>query len=341
MASSQPPSPENKSLSLDEWIAIALAFSVIGSILFLSIAKNGKQLKITNLPSSPTSPQPFPIPEKLPESKLSNAIVSQTLPTLTISPFLYPSRTQPPKSTLILPSSNISSVPFQASLNPQPNPAKTAKISAKSSPKPQANPTKTAPIKFSDIPDKYWAQPFIEELAERKIVAGFNDGNFLPEKLVTRAELAVIIQSIATQPKTPQKPVNFKDVKANTWAVPAINKSVQAGFMKGYPENVFRPDSFVTKAQVLATLASGLKLKPPAKPTKILEIYQDSQRVPSWALKQVAAATEAELVVNYPKRDFLNPNQPATRADVAAMVYQALVKLEKAKPLSSDYIVRP
>jgi hypothetical protein len=40
----------------------------------------------------------------------------------------------------------------------------------------------------------------------------------------------------------------------------------------------------------------------------------------------VAAATLNQLVVNYPNTALLNPNQVATRADVAAFIYQALVK---------------
>jgi hypothetical protein len=342
MASPLPPSPDNKGITLDEWIAVALSFSVIGAILFWSIGKNSHQIKNANFLDSPTSPASSLTPEKLAELKPTTPRVSQTLPipTVNISPFFYNPQPDYHRLPLILPTSSIPSVTAQEGLKPQTNSAKIAKSIAKSSPKSKSNLTQTVPLKFSDVPEKYWAKPFIDNLAERKIVAGFKNGKFQPEKPVTRAELAAIIAGIATQPKLGQKSLNLRDVKANIWAVPAINKSVQSGFMKVYPENSFRPDQFVTKAQVLAALASGFNFKTPAKSTKTLEIYQDSKRIPTWALTQVAAATEANIVVNYPKREFLNPNQPATRANVVAMVYQTLVKLEKAKPLSSDYIVR-
>lgn len=339
MASPQPPSPENKPISLDEWIAVALAFSVIGAILCWSIAKNSQQIKIANLSSLFTSSPSSSTPKKLPESKPTAPIIIQPLPTANISPFLYSHQPEQHKLPLAFPATKITSNVSEPTIKPQKTPAKIAKVPAKSSPKAKLNSPPTVPIKFSDVSDKYWAKPFIEDLAKREIIAGFKNGTFQPDKPVTRAELASIIEAIAGQAKVTQKPINFKDVKANNWHFSAINKSVQSGFLKGYPSRTFRPDQSMTKVQVLSALASGFNLKSPAKLTKTLELYQDRQKIPNWAVKQVAAATEANLVVNYPKRDLLNPNQPATRAEVAAIVYQTLVKFEKAKPLSSDYIV--
>jgi hypothetical protein len=43
--------------------------------------------------------------------------------------------------------------------------------------------------------------------------------------------------------------------------------------------------------------------------------------------------------VNYPTPTQLNPNQNATRADVAAFVYQALVNAGRVPPISSPYLV--
>ncbi|HLO50067.1 MAG TPA: S-layer homology domain-containing protein [Kamptonema sp.] len=349
MASPQPPSPENNPLGFDECIAIAVAFSAIAAIFFWSVAKNGNQINIVNAPSPPTSPQLSPTPEKLNVSKPIPPNLAQPSPTVTISPSASPAQTQTRTIPFFSSGSNIASqpatipsVPLPATRKPQPNPTKIAVIPAKVNSAAQPASTKVTPIKFSDVPDRYWARIFIERLAERKIITGFSDGKFQPEQPVTRAELAAIIEGIATNQKVAaQKSVNFKDVKSQNWAASAIAKSVGTGYLKGYPGNAFRPDQLVPRVQVLAALASGLNLKPPTKSAQVLEIYKDSKQVPSWATERVAAATQANLVVNYPKRELLNPNQPATRADVAAMVYQALVKLDKAKPLNSDYIVQP
>ena len=51
---------------------------------------------------------------------------------------------------------------------------------------------------------------------------------------------------------------------------------------------------------------------------------------------EVAAATQANLVVNYPNVRQLNPQQPLTRAEAAAHLYQALVRLGQVQPLASN-----
>jgi hypothetical protein len=70
-----------------------------------------------------------------------------------------------------------------------------------------------------------------------------------------------------------------------------------------------------------------------------LNIYSDAAAIPNYAKNSIAAATENRLVVNYPTINTLKPNQPATRAEVAALIYQALVRSGKAQPITSPYIV--
>jgi hypothetical protein len=44
-------------------------------------------------------------------------------------------------------------------------------------------------------------------------------------------------------------------------------------------------------------------------------------------------------VVNYPQIKQFKPNQDATRAEVAAMIYQSLVDANKMAAIDSPYIV--
>ena len=70
-----------------------------------------------------------------------------------------------------------------------------------------------------------------------------------------------------------------------------------------------------------------------------LEYYQDANQIPNYAQSSIAAATEQQLVVNYPDLTRLNPDQPATRAEVAAFIYQALYSQGQASVIPSPYIV--
>jgi len=65
----------------------------------------------------------------------------------------------------------------------------------------------------------------------------------------------------------------------------------------------------------------------------VSDYYQDTAAIPQYAVDDVAATTAAGIVVNYPDQLVLNPTQPATRGEVAALIYQALVSQGKAAPI--------
>lgn len=191
---------------------------------------------------------------------------------------------------------------------------------------------------FNDVPPNYWAQPFIQELASRDILKGFPDGGFRPNDPVTRAQFAAIL-SKATNKAPVRGEVSFVDVSSNYWAATAIQKSYTTGFLSGYPGNVFEPSQNIPRVQILVSLANGLNYSASQAPETILQAYSDSSSIPNYARNSVAAATENRLVVNYPNVLFLNPNQTATRAEVAAFIYQALVKSGQVNAIASPYIV--
>jgi len=167
-----------------------------------------------------------------------------------------------------------------------------------------AAPSTTA--SFSDIND-YWAQPFIQALAKNNIISGYPDGTFRPNEPVDRAEFAAMIQKAFDQNQVRQATA-FTDVPPDYWAVSAIEEAFETGFMVGLPGNLFLPNVEISKTQALVALASGLTLSPPSEPSKVLETYYtDAEQLPDYAINGVAAATDANIVVNYPNAKVLNP----------------------------------
>lgn len=196
------------------------------------------------------------------------------------------------------------------------------------------------PPRFSDI-QNHWARLFIEGLATQGIISGFPDGTFRPNQGMNRAEFAAVLQKAFQQPK--KRPyVPFVDVPAKNWAAPAIQKAYETGFLSGYPGNRFLPEASITRMEVLVSLVTGLEITSNAVATiktALPELYQDAAQIPTYALEKIAAATDAEIVVNQSNLKLLKPMEVANRADVAAFIYQALVYLEKAPPIDSANIV--
>lgn len=332
MSSSQPPSGERNPLGLDELIAILVAFGTIGAIFFWVTGKNPDRLNARNwqfpavfsqptvtpaipgilTPASPNSDLRSPATTPVPSER-------EVAPVAPLGPIL---RQNPPVGAIVVPPKPIA--------RSTPGPATT---------KPKAGKAKVGPVKFSDVPDKYWARPFILALVDRKIFSDLTDSKFRPEESMTRAEVARLIQRMSDQEPI-RKPIDFKDVKDNSPVAPAIDHTVTTGYLKGYPNNEFRPDKNIPRVEVITALASGLNLKRSARASKTLQLYTDRTKVPKWAVDKVAAATEAGIVVNHPKRTLLQPNRTATRAEVAAMIYQAMAKKGQVPAKTSEYVVK-
>ncbi|MDZ7970149.1 MAG: S-layer homology domain-containing protein [Nostoc sp. DedSLP03] len=191
---------------------------------------------------------------------------------------------------------------------------------------------------FSDVSSNYWAAQFIQQLSQRGVIAGFPDGSFRPEEPVTRAQFAAMVNK-AFQ-KAQQRPaINFADVPSNYWASSAIQQAYTIGFLSGYPGNRFEPNQAIPREQVLVSLANGLEYTPSGNTESTLQYFNDASNIASYARSPIAAATERKIVVNYPNVNFLNPTATATRAQVAAFIYQALVSSNQASAINSPYVV--
>ena len=195
-----------------------------------------------------------------------------------------------------------------------------------------------AQTSFNDVPTNYWAQTFIQELASRDIIKGFPDGGFRPNDPVTRAQFAAMLNKSMNKASI-RNGVTFVDVDPNYWAASAIQKAYTTGFMAGYPGNIFEPTQNIPRVQILVSLANGLNYTANQAPETLLQTYADAGSIPNYARNSVAAATENRMVVNYPNVQFLNPNQSATRAEVAAFIYQGLVRSGQVTAIASPYIV--
>ncbi|MEQ9358177.1 S-layer homology domain-containing protein [Coleofasciculus chthonoplastes] len=191
------------------------------------------------------------------------------------------------------------------------------------------------PDSFSDI-QNHWAKPFIQGLLDKELISGFKDGTFKPDEKMTRAQYTALLVK-AFNPSTKRDGINFTDVADDFWAKDVIQQAYRGEFLSGFPNNIFKPNDNVQRAQVIVSLVNGLGLS--ASDGTVFNTYSDRDAIPDYAKDEVNTATKKEIVVSYPKTEQLNPTKDATRAEVAAMVYQALVDANQVSEVNSDYIV--
>jgi hypothetical protein len=194
---------------------------------------------------------------------------------------------------------------------------------------------------FTDLDAGHWAWPLLSDLAQRELLAGFPDGSFRPADPMTRAEFAAQVARLFDFPQDrsqTQGAVVYRDVTPNHWAYSSVHKAVQMGFLNGYPDGEFLPDETISRIHVVVALANGLTLKSSRAAANVLAPYADHTQVPPWAIRQLVAATETGLVVNYPALDTLAPNRPASRAEVAAMLHRAMVYTGTLQDVPFPYV---
>ena len=197
-----------------------------------------------------------------------------------------------------------------------------------------AQPATTQTTQFSDVPTNYWAYDSIQKLANSQVISGFPDGKFRPEEPVTRAQFAAVLSQAFLRAKA-RSSTPFADVRPNYWAADAINAARSSGFMAGYPDNRFRPDAPIRRVDAWVALAKGLKYADASENT--LNRYSDAGKIPEYAAAAVRSLAQAEILVPDSKDTTkLSPLKSATRADLAAFVYQAMMTTSdwQNKPVS-------
>ncbi len=239
------------------------------------------------------------------------------------------------------PSPNPEPVPIPVP-EPEPNPTPQPTPTPVPIPVPEPNPTPAptpsplpTPRALRDI-FGHWAEKFIQELIRTDIVKGYPDLTFRPDVTMTRAQYAALIVK-AFNPPAKREGIQFKDVKENFWAYGVIQQAYEGGFLSGFPDRTFHPNQNIQRVQVIVSLINGLKLIGGTENN--LNYFDDRGNIPQYAKEEVAAAIQKQLIVNYPNLKQLNPTRDATRAEVAVMVYQALVNDARVGAIDFPYIV--
>jgi len=123
-------------------------------------------------------------------------------------------------------------------------------------------------------------------------------------------------------------PPTFPDI-SNHWAQDSIIKLAGQGIVTGYPDGAFRPDSPVTRAELVTILVKAKKYKVLDLPSS----FSDTQG--HWASNFIETAVVNGLTMGYPDGTF-HPDQPITRAEETAMMIRML-GLDEVKPETPSF----
>ncbi|HEY8463479.1 MAG TPA: S-layer homology domain-containing protein [Bacillota bacterium] len=191
----------------------------------------------------------------------------------------------------------------------------------------QANP------EISDI-QNHWAEKPIRTLVAKGAIHGYPDGTFKPDQPITRAEFAKIIAKTFGYRASAKS--SATDI-AGHWAADYIGATSEQKVMNNYSDGTFRPESRLTRGQMVTMLSRVLHLGTAQEqyneewPTSFSDVPPNHS---SYRYVEIAQKLGI-LPTNYQNQFY--PDQAATRAEAAWSV-QALsqISVTKGKITSVD-----
>ncbi|MDF2924960.1 MAG: S-layer protein [Paenibacillaceae bacterium] len=186
-------------------------------------------------------------------------------------------------------------------------------------------------ISFPDVSgaDVEWAVKYIASLASKRVFEGYEDGTFQPRKPITRIEAltaAVRLMGLREQAESPEEMntnLNFKDAdqlrKDYAWATGYVAVAAENDLFLESDEKV-QPEKAADRLWATTLLVKAMKLGTEAKALMNTKLsFADARQIPAGSVGYVAVALQKGLINGYEDNTF-RPNQPVTRAELAALL---------------------
>ncbi len=145
---------------------------------------------------------------------------------------------------------------------------------------------------FTDVNSTDWYNTAISTMAKLGIVKGRTANEFIPNAFITRAEFAAICARFDDSEF--EVVDNFADVKGH-WAEDEIHEAAAHGWIRGYTEDTFKPDQFITRAEAMTMINRVLNRVPETKADLLDDMikWPDNSDETAWYYLSVQEATNS------------------------------------------------
>lgn len=171
----------------------------------------------------------------------------------------------------------------------------------------------------------HWAEGTIQQWLDEGKAKGYEDGNFYPDKTITRAEFVRLVNTgfgFTVNPSASTSP--FSDVLATDWFYKDALQAYEDQIITGPGNGIFLPQSNVTRQEAAKIIANIIQ--PDAAPLTAIT-YTDKNDIAAWALDEVTFLSNQSVILGYPDSTF-KPQRDLSRAE-------ALVLIDKAVKLAN------
>jgi hypothetical protein len=125
-----------------------------------------------------------------------------------------------------------------------------------------------------------------------------------------------------------RSPINeifyYSDVPESHWAFKAIQRASNYDLIKGFPENVFKPEDNISKAESVSIIVSAVNTDTitEAQAKQALKVYTDADKIPEWAIIPAGKSEKLSLTAHNPMTfSLFEADKKVTRGEVAVNLY--------------------
>lgn len=197
---------------------------------------------------------------------------------------------------------------------------------------------------FTDVPAGHYANEAITYMAAKQIINGYPDNTYRINQPVTRAQAAKMIAlAIKAKPSYAYK-MDFTDVTTAHGSYEHIRALTEKGLFANADK--FNPNAPLTRGQMAKLLVLGYNI---ITDDNDFIRFADVAKV-NGAYKYIITIAELHITTTRPGAHF-NPNEPVTRAQMAAFLYRTiefdqkrtkgLITYDKQKKMYVDHQSKP
>ena len=182
---------------------------------------------------------------------------------------------------------------------------------------------------INDVSKDYWAYTEIASVI-RDDVMTTTAGYFNPEDSLTRADFVkALLKTLGHDDLVIKVKNTFSDITVTSPSYYDVLKSKQLGLVYGYTDGTFKPERYMTKAEVASVISHITK--DTQKDLSILDQFSDAADIPSWCKHQYAKTIKYGIYVNHPDENALESTREITRAEAAVILYKLKASLGLVK----------
>jgi hypothetical protein len=184
-------------------------------------------------------------------------------------------------------------------------------------------PTIAFATEFTDLDSSNPNYTAIMSLVDQGILEGYEDGTFLADQEVTRAETVKIVLLGAGFDVLEASELHFSDVTAEDWHVNYVETAYNSGLVEGYDDGTYLPNQTVTRAEAVKIVLSSIEL---AYSDVDADQYDDVL-MDDWFAPYVAYA-KTWNIASAQTDGLWHPHEEITRGDLSEMMYRLQQVLE-------------